>query len=178
MVTLVIAFYILVGIFALIGSMRGWGKEILVSFSVILGLALIAVVEDLLPYTKDVIQDGSELQFWIRFTIIVFMVFFGYQSPKLSQLARATERRDRIQDWILGLIFGAINGYLIFGTLWYFMDEANYPFAPYIISPMNDPITADTAQRLLKYFAPALLSGYWIYIAVVIAFIFVIIVFI
>jgi len=178
MVTLVVAFYIFVVLFAVIGSMRGWGKEVLVGFSVILALAFIAVIEDLLPYTNDLFQNGSTSQFWVRSSILIVMVFFGYQSPRFSQFARFSEKRARIQDFILGILFGAINGYLIFGTLWYFMDEAGYPFTPYISSPANDPVTAETAQRLLNLFAPALLSGYWVYIAVVIAFIFVLIVFI
>lgn len=178
MVTLVVTFYIFVVLFAVVGSMRGWGKEVLVSFSVILALAFITVFEDLLPYTGDLVESGSVSQFWLRAGILVGLVFLGYQSPKLTQFARFSEKRDRIQDFLLGILFGAINGFLIFGTIWYFMDEAAYPFAPHISSPVNDPITAQTAQSLLNIFPPALLTGYWIYVAVVVAFIFVLAVFI
>ncbi len=176
MISLVFAFYIFVILFAIIGSMRGWGKEVLVSFSVILALGFIAVIEELLPYTNDLFQDGSMSQFWMRSGILLVMVFFGYQSPKLSQFSRFNERRDRVQDFILGLLFGAINGYLIFGTLWYFMDEAGYPFSPAISSPAAVPSSIETAERLLNSFAPAILSGYWIYVAVVVAFVFVLVV--
>ena len=176
MISLVFAFYIFVILFAIIGSMRGWGKEVLVSFSVVLALGFIAVIEDLLPYTNDLFQDGSMEQFWMRTGILMVMVFFGYQSPKISQFARFNERRDRVQDFMLGFLFGAINGYLIFGTLWYFMDEAGYPFSPAISSPTAVPSSVETAERLLNSFAPAILSGYWIYVAVVIAFVFVLVV--
>jgi len=175
---MVVAFYLLVALFAFIGSMRGWGKEVLVSFSVILALALISVIEDLLPYTKELYQGDALVQFWVRSSILLLLVFFGYQSPKLSQLSKASEKRDRVQDLILGFIFGAINGYLIFGTLWFFMHEANYPFTPHITSPETDPVTREVAYRLLGAFPPALLTSFWIYVAVVLAFIFVMVVFI
>jgi hypothetical protein len=176
MISLVVAFYIFVVMGAIIGSMRGWGKEVLVSFSVVLALGFIAVFEDLFPYTNDLFQDGSLNQFWVRTGILLCMVFFGYQSPKLSRFARYNEKRDRVQDFILGLLFGALNGYLIFGTLWYFMDEAGYPFSPAISSPETLPSYVDQANRLLNSFAPAVLSGYWIYVAVVVSFIFVLVV--
>ena len=91
MISLVFAFYIFVILFAIIGSMRGWGKEVLVSFSVILALGFIAVIEDLLPYTNDMFQGGSMSQFWMRSGILLVMVFFGYNRqnyPNLSGLMR------------------------------------------------------------------------------------------
>lgn len=176
MISLVFAFYISVVLFAIIGSMRGWGKEVLVSFSVILALGFIALIEELIPYTQNMFEDGSMEQFWMRSGILLVMVLFGYQSPRLSQFERFNERRDRVQDFILGLLFGAINGYLIFGTLWYFMNEAGYPFSPAISSPDSVPSSLETAERLLNMFAPAILSGYWIYVAVVVAFVFVLVV--
>lgn len=179
MISMLVAFYILIFIFALIGAMRGWAKEMLVSFSVILALALIAVFEDLLPITRDLMSDGSTQQFWIRTIIIVLLVVFGYQSPKLSQLLHAAARRDQIQDIILGLLFGAINGYLIFGTLWAYMDNAGYPFAPYITAPSPMDPLGETALRVVELLPPNWLGeSPLIFVALVIAFVFVIIVFI
>jgi hypothetical protein len=179
MISILVAFYILIFIFAIIGAMRGWAKELLVSFSVILALALIAVFEDLLPLTRDLIRDGSTLQFWIRTIIVVFLVIFGYQSPKLAQLSRAAVRRDQIQDIILGLIFGAINGYLIIGTLWAYMDDAGYPFSPYITAPSPTDPLGETALRVVELLPPNWLGeSPLIFVVTVIAFIFVIVVFI
>jgi len=178
MITLVMTFYILVFIFALIGVMRGWAKELLVSSSVLVGMGIIYIFEDLVPFTRDLLVDGSITEFWFRTFTILFMVFFGYQAPRISRISQGVEKRDKIRDAILGFLFGALSGYMIFGCLWYYMAEAGYPFAPSISSPSNDPVTADTAMRLLNLFPPAILTGYWILVAVVLAFVFVLIVFI
>jgi len=179
MISLLVAFYIFIFVFAIIGAMRGWAKEMLVSFSVVLALALIAVLEILLPVTRNIIQPGSTQQFWIRSVILFLLVFFGYQSPKLSQLARAAIRRDQIQDVILGLVFGALNGYLIFGTIWAYMDAAGYPFAPYITAPSPVDPLGETALRVVEILPPNWLGEPpLIFIGIVIAFIFVIVVFI
>jgi hypothetical protein len=179
MISILVAFYILIFIFAVIGALRGWAKELLVSFSVILALALIAVLEELLPITRDMIRDGSTQQFWIRTIILILLVIFGYQSPKLTQLSRAAARRDQIQDIILGLLFGAINGYLIFGTLWAYMDDAGYPFSPYITAPSPTDPLGETALRVVELLPPNWLGeSPLIFVVTVIAFIFVIVVFI
>ena len=177
MISINYLFWTFVILFSIIGGMRGWAKELLVSFSVILALALIAVFEYLLPFTRDLIQDGSTQQYWLRTLVVVFLVFFGYQSPKLTQLIKAVTRRDRVQDIILGLVFGAINGYLIFGTLWAYMDDAGYPFAPFITAPSPTNPLGETALRVVEYLPPNWLGEPpLIFIAVVIAFIFVIVV--
>jgi hypothetical protein len=178
MMTLLIAYFLFNALFAVIGAMRGWGKEILVSFSVILGIAIIVVFEEIFPPTRNIFQDGSEAQFWFRAIVLGICIFFGYQSPKLTPLAKAAQRRDQIQDFILGLFFGLINGYLIVGSFWYYMHEAGYPFKPYITSPELDPVTGETALRLIPWFAPALLTGYRVIIALILAFVFIMIVFI
>lgn len=178
MISIIIAFYIFIFVFAIIGAMRSWAKELLVSFSVILALALLSVFEDLLPFAREILADGSTRQFWIRTIIVFFLVFFGYQSPKLTQLAGATTRRDQIQDYILGFVFGAINGYLIFGTLWAYMDDAGYPFSPYIVAPSPTDPLGETALRVVEILPPNWLGeAPLVYIATVLAFIFVIVVF-
>jgi hypothetical protein len=73
-------------------------------------------------------------------------------------------------------VIGALNGYLIVGTLWFYMADANYPF-PNVITPPPDSISA-TVNAMLHYMPPKLLGIPGIYFAVVIAFIFVIVVFI
>ncbi len=171
MVSVLIVFYVFVILFAIIGFMRGWAMEALVSFSVILALFLITIVETLMPVVKEIIVADATRQFWIRVIILGVLVFFGYQTPRISRLAGAA-RRERISDALLGVFLGAINGYLIFGTLWYYLDYAKYPF---------DIITAPTDEAALGMIArmiPAWLgSGYGIYVAVGLAFLFVLVVF-
>jgi hypothetical protein len=84
--------------------------------------------------------------------------------------------REKLQDIILGAVIGAFNGYLIAGTIWLYMSDAGYPFPNAITPPSGDIATA--ANAMLHYMAPHLLGIPGIYFAVVIAFIFVIVVFV
>jgi lysylphosphatidylglycerol synthetase-like protein (DUF2156 family) len=178
-VSILVVFYMFLILFAIIGAMRGWAKELLVAFSVILAMALIAILETLIPVVRDFLTRDATIQFWSRTVILTLLVFFGYQSPKLSQFSKAASRRDQIQDVLLGLILGLISGYLIVGSLWSFMVSANYPFAPYITAPQSGQPLGDTALRIVNYLPPVWLGKVPnIFIAVVFAFIFVIVVFI
>jgi hypothetical protein len=178
-VSILVVFYMFLILFAIIGAMRGWAKEILVGFSVILAMALIVILETLMPVLRDFLTRDATIQFWSRTVIVTLLVFFGYQSPKLTQLSKALNRRDQIQDVLLGLILGVVSGYLIIGSLWSFMAAADYPFAPYITAPQSGQPLGDAALRIVQYLPPVWLGKTPnVFIAVVFAFIFVIVVFI
>jgi hypothetical protein len=159
--------------------MRGWAKEMLVSFSVVLALAFITVIENLIPYIGAFITSNPSVQFWFRIAVVIGLAFFGYQSPKFTRLSKAIDKRDRIQDLMLGLILGALSGYFVIGTIWSFIDSAGYPFGDWLIPPSSQWPMGDSAMRTLRYLPPVWLGKPPnIYIAVVLAFIFVIVVFI
>ncbi len=181
MVSLNFFFYFLVMLFAIIGAMRGWAKELLVSFSVILAMALLVVLEVYVPIypfhgTTDNLQE-LRAEFWTRTLVLILLVFFGYQTPNIPRIAGARFVRERLQDTLLGLVMGAVNGFLIIGTLWFWMDEAGYPLAPYITAPSPDTDLGKAAIGLLTWLPPRWLGIPYVYFAVIIAFIFVIIVF-
>ena len=177
MISLMVVFYIFVALFAIIGAMRGWAKELLVSFSVVLALFLIEVIENVAPYLKDVFVDYSPRQFWFRFGVVVVLVFFGYQTPNLARFAAAA-RREKISDSLLGFFLGAINGYLIFGTLWYFMDFARYPFKYFSAPAPTDPL-GQVAIEFVRFLPPAWIGAEpWVYLSVGVSFLFVLVVFI
>lgn len=187
MVSLIVVFYMFVILFSIIGMMRGWAQEMLVSFSVILAFFLINVLETVIlgRYMGGMIADKSIQQFWLRVSIVVVLVFFGYQTPRISRLAAAA-KKERISDSFLGLFLGAINGYLFAGTLWFYMADAGYPFK-YFVNPelllgvqgldLKPPI--DVAIEFISKLPPAWLGTEpGIYIAVGLAFLFVLVVFI
>jgi lysylphosphatidylglycerol synthetase-like protein (DUF2156 family) len=176
MMSLAVVFWMYVILFAIIGGMRGWAKEILVSFSVILALAFISLLERYVPFIRDVlVPEKSPVLFWLRTIILVLLVFFGYQTPNLQRLA-GKMTREKLEHMILGIVIGAVNGYLIAGTIWFYMYDAKYPFVNIIAPPVGD--VAKIAENMLHYMPPKLLGIPGIYFAVVIAFIFVIVVFI
>ncbi|NOY98574.1 MAG: hypothetical protein GXP40_05125 [Chloroflexi bacterium] len=187
MVSLVFVFYMFVTLFAVIGAMRGWAKELLVTFSVILSLAFSQLMEQYVPFVKDIAQRALDPNvilptpdtrslFWIRTVILIVLVFFGYQTVNLPRLS-AKAIRERLQDLLLGFVLGGVNGYLVVGSLWFYMFQAHYPFDT-ILDPAGYPEYADAAAKMIAVLPPRLLGVPGIYFAVIIAFIFVIVVYI
>lgn len=176
MVTLNFFFFFLILLFGIIGAMRGWAKELLVTFSVILGIFIINVLERYVPAIYQTIAGEGTAQFWLRALIVIILVFFGYQTPNIQRLAGNRFVREKFQDSLLGFFLGAFNGYLIAGTLWLFMHNAGYPF-PYITPPIAGTPQGDAALRILAWLPPRWLGPPVIYFAIAIAFLFVIIVF-
>jgi len=177
-VSLTFVFWMNVVLFSVIGAMRGWAKELLVSFSVILSLTFITLLQNYVPYIRDILPKDGTSMFWIRASLLLLLVFFGYQTSNIPRFA-GKFTRERLQDGLLGIFLGAINGYLIAGSLWFFLNEAKYPF-PLITDPVASGIKqyADAAKLLIAYLPPHLLGVPAIYFAVVLSFAFVIVVFI
>jgi uncharacterized membrane protein required for colicin V production len=176
--SLTVLFWMYLILFAIIGAMRGWAKELLVMFSVVLAVFLITVLETYVGLVRDtIVAAGGTPLFWLRATLIILLVFFGYQTPNIRGLAGARFARERLQDTLLGFLLGAINGYLVVGTIWYFLHDAGYPF-PVVMPPQVGDPYYDTSLRLLAILPPEWLTIPWIYFAVGLAFLFVIIVFI
>jgi len=180
MISMNIIFYMFIFFFALIGAMRGWAKEVLVIVSVILALAFISVIETLIPVLAPFITSNPVVQCYIRITIVIVIVFFGYQSPRFTRLSKSSERKDRIQDVMLGFILGAVSGFMIVGTIWYFAHTAGYPLImDYVIIPSEQVPGGEASLKLIKLLPPIWLGKPPnIYIAVVLAFIFVIAIFV
>ena len=200
MISILSAFWMFVILFGLIGAMRGWAKELLVVFSVILALFLIYVLETYTQYMVPfgevlarvenmpagatfesmplAIQEELRTQFWSRATIVFILSFFGYQTPRLAVI-RDKARRERIQDILLGAVMGLMSGFFIMGTLWWYMAAAHYPFGPEILAPQPGTPLGEAAINILNYFPPVFASNQiGLFFAVVVAFMFVLVVFI
>ncbi|HEY9077991.1 MAG TPA: CvpA family protein [Anaerolineaceae bacterium] len=179
MISLNVIFWIYVVFFALIGAMRGWAKELLVAFAVILSLFIIAVLERFVPFIRDNLAVNSQVTlFWIRVIILFALVFFGYQSPNIPRLAGSNRfARERLQDILLGLFLGAVNGYLVVGTLLFYLHDAKYPF-PIITPPQPNTPMGQATLQLISYMPPHWMGTPVIYFAVAVAFAFVLVVFI
>jgi hypothetical protein len=138
MIGMVLVFYMFLAVFAFAGATRGWAKEMLVIFSIVLALAVIAVMENLIPFVGPFLTGSPVIQYWVRVSLILALTYFGYQSPKMQRLVKATEKRDRIQDILLGTFMGLLTGYFVIGTIWSFSAAAGYPmFTQYILPCRN-----------------------------------------
>jgi len=135
-------------IFGMMGALRGWSREILVLFSVVLALAMRLIFTEYVPIARDFFNRPAEEQFYIYSGLIILMAVGGYAGPAVSgRLARAGAR-ETLQDVMLGFIIGAVNGFLIIGSIWYFLDGAGYELMG-ITAPAADSMAAALASTYL-----------------------------
>jgi hypothetical protein len=173
--SIVYLFWMYVLLFAIIGAMRGWAKELMVSFSVVTALAVNLLLEKYIPLVRD-LDKASPSVFWIRTLIMVALVYFGYQTVSISRFA-SKAMRERLQDSMFGAVLGAFNGYLIAGSVLFYNHVANYPYSN-VISPATDPAIIQAIDLMMKYMPPRFLGEPGIYFAVIIILIFIIVVYI
>jgi uncharacterized membrane protein required for colicin V production len=175
MMSVVYIFWMYVLLFAIVGAMRGWAKELMVIFSVITALAVNLLLEKYIPLVRDLDKTTSSV-FWIRTIILIALVFFGYQTVNISRFA-SKAARERLQDSMFGAVLGGFNGYLVAGTVLFYNHMANYPYRN-IMSPATDPVIIQAIDTMMKYMPPRFLGEPSIYFAVIIVLIFIIVVYI
>jgi uncharacterized membrane protein required for colicin V production len=178
MMSIVYVFWMYVVLFAVIGWMRGWAKELLVSFSVILSLALNHVIRKYVPLARpeNLLETDPSL-FWVRTIVLLVLAYFGYQTVISIQHLAARARSEKLQDTLFGAFLGGINGYLIAGSILYYIHVADYTFQS-VVSKPTDPVILQTVNQMMLYMPPQLLGEPGIYFAIILAFVFVLVVYI
>ena len=121
-------------IFGLIGLARGFLKELGVTLPIMfllfflnqfrtqldvgLAKALGAGVSALSDARKDL------LQCWMYILLLIAAAFVSYQGETLAFGGQAPKGPQAI---LLGALTGLLNGYLVTGSIWYYMDKFGYP---------------------------------------------------
>lgn len=165
--------------FAIIGFLRGWSREVIATAGIILGLFALFQFDALLRgvLLASVPRDQA---FFVQAAIFIIIVYFAYQTRSFigDESRRGGQGRDSLQESVLGGLVGFLNGYLIWGSIWYFMDINEYPLAPLVIAPAPGS-PSDQARDLL----PLVIlgggpqgSGDLLAVAVIVLFLFVLIV--
>ena len=163
MVSLSLLFYFFILLFIVIGALRGWGKEVLVCFA---GILALAVIEIILPKFAGGLSPDKGL--YAKWIVILACVFFGYQTTALNVLANSIRlQRNSARDMVMGGLMGALNGYIVFGSMWYFMAAANYPIVG-ITAPDAASSAGQAAARILAFALPNYLHAPVIYYALII----------
>ncbi len=136
MIELVALLFIMTVLWAVFGYFRGFNRELIATAGIILAIFALFQFDSLLRTTL-LGNVSTDQVFIIQTLIFIVIVFFAYQTRTFfgRDVQRMREGRDTSQSSVLGAIMGAINGYLIWGTIWYFMDINEYPLSPYIIAP-------------------------------------------
>jgi hypothetical protein len=188
MVPLDTIFWGMLLLFGLIGALRGWAKEIMVASSVLLAVFVQQVFAQYVlgpgnPYLPMLFPASSEVaeplvyteqQYFLVTGLLLLLVFGGYAGPALVSRFSAKIAREKLQDSLLGFFLGLLNGYLIIGMLWFYLHRSGY-----VVGGIEMPLEGTPAWVIAnQYLLPSLLSPGMLYVAVAIAFVFVIIVFI
>lgn len=133
-------------VFAFIGYQRGLSRELISLSGIVLALFALFQYDSLLRNTL-LANLPNDQKFYVQCVILLVFVFFAYQTRGLSRVATG-EGRDSLQSSVLGGVVGFINGYLIWGTIWYFMHINGYPLSPYIVAPPPGSPSANTITAL------------------------------
>lgn len=155
--------FLSMGIFAINGMLRGWYRELLGMFGIISGYFLIWFLSSQTTFFKNLSLHDQCLA---KCVILIVMLFFGYHVPRWRQPHRDISAAGSV---VLGGILGAINGYLVVGSLWYYLDAANYPWKV-VVAP-NDALSMKILQHYLPnvFFADTkLLLGVVLFILILI----------
>ncbi len=133
-------------VFGLMGALRGWHKEILVLFSIVVALSLRLIFGTYVPFVRDILNRPPLEQFYIYTGLLVFLAVAGYAGPVVSARLAGKGGREKLQDVLLGFILGAVNGYLIVGTIWYFLHQAGYG-----VWNIQPPLAGSNAAVMVQY---------------------------
>ncbi|HOT92076.1 MAG TPA: CvpA family protein [Anaerolineae bacterium] len=176
MVPIQTVFFGLMLLFGIIGALRGWAKELLVTFSVILARFIETVLLKYVPVISTTLQtmmaNDPKTWFYVRSIIFIITVAFGYATTIMSSHLGAKARKEKLQDTLLGFFLGGINGFLVIGMLWGFLHVLGYNL--WGITAPQQP----QALALIGYLPLGWLEGPTLLIAVAIAFAFILIVFV
>lgn len=163
--------FILIGMFCVIGFQRGFNKEVISLAAIVLALFTLNSFDDLLRVTL-LGNTPTQTRFIVQAAIFAIIVFFGYQTRALiggdakaaqsvanrryddggrGGVRRPDDGRDELQSRILGALMGMLNGYLVWGSLWYLMHINDYPLAPFIRAPAAGSDSASLVSALPLY---------------------------
>lgn len=138
-------------VFGIIGFSRGLSRELVSLAGIVLALFALFQFDRLL---RDILLANvpTQQKFVIQSIIFLGIVFFAYQSRAVGRRVQmGPGGRDSLQSTVLGALVGILNGYLIWGTVWYFMDINGYPLSPFIAPPAVGSPSAETLSTLPLY---------------------------
>ncbi len=137
-------------LFGTIGYLRGFSKELIALAGIILALFTLVQFENFFESLGG--GAGVAQIFYVKALFLGVVAFLSYQTPPErvtpSKRRGGSGNRDNWQNSILGSITGGINAYLVFGSLWYFMDQLAYPLSPHINPPSPGSSSAGMVSNL------------------------------
>lgn len=190
MISIKILFWFFVFFFAMVGYMRGWQKEVIALSGLIaslaalsiFGFAIITAVNNLRPIDPTTGMTAHQQSFWIQFIIHIVLAFFAYDT--VGRIAQ-TRISNNIERKLLGSVIGALNGYILVGGLWGFLEYipsvdgyVRWDTAqPYFFESANmiRPAVGSAAMEFAQFLPMGMISSTWWLIFFFLAFVVVIV---
>jgi hypothetical protein len=157
---------VLVITFVFIGIVRGFLKELGVTTVLLVFLFGLSLFEDRIPqfltnavsavgYSMPRVSAPAGRAIWASFyvLVIVFVTLISYHGETLAFEGKPPKGPKGI---LFGSMTGLLNGYLVSGSLWYFLDKYNYPIG---LLQFREPLT-NFAQSLVPLLPLTLLRPF------------------
>jgi uncharacterized membrane protein required for colicin V production len=140
--------FLAIFVFCLIGYLRGFDKELIALSGIILALFTLVQFDGFFANVTSGADNPLRAHFLLQAVVLLIVTFFAYQTPP-GQFTKFINRsrRDVYQNKILGVLTGGFNGYMVFGSLWYFLAEKGYPLTA-ITAPILGTASADLVDNL------------------------------
>jgi uncharacterized membrane protein required for colicin V production len=155
-------FGVLVLVFALIGLVRGFLRELGVTTVMMFALFVLHLFEPFLDQGVTRVmamgdglveaQSQSGVQTGLFVIVIAVIAFISYAGETLSFAGESPRGPLGI---ILGALIGGLNGYLIAGSVWYYLHKWDYAIAWMGFSSEQ---LSETAQSLVEFMPIAFLG--------------------
>jgi hypothetical protein len=161
--------YICIGlVVTLIGLARGYVKELGSTLIILVAIFILTFFQSQLNTVVTTIAGAlgnngdtgsNDLILSTVYTIIFIIIVFGAYAGRTLNFTGSPAPPP--QGTLISLLIGALNGYLIAGTLWYYQDAFNYPIGQLVTFDKN---LTSTAQAMVDYLPPRLFDNpvYWI----------------
>lgn len=172
MISLVTTLWIMIVLFAIVDMQRGWTRAVIATAGLVLSLFAINQFGDLLFRTLGDFNTEFNDEIWRRQIFLLggihlLIAFFAYAGPAVAggRIGDRLRIRDNVQDKFLALLVGAMNGYLVVGTLlsllenrltpegWIPTAPAPYPFSSTVI------VRAEYIDSISQYLPIPLLTS-------------------
>lgn len=133
--------------FAVVGFLRGWQREFTATAGIILATFALFQFD---AFLRTVFFGFTSQQlFMLQMATFIVIVFLVYQAKQVGGGGMRDD--DDLQDGLIGALAGAINGYLIGGAIWYFLDITEYPFDQFVSAPAVNSATSQSLGLMPMY---------------------------
>jgi uncharacterized membrane protein required for colicin V production len=161
MISILWIFIYMIIFFGLIGSIRGWQLEVIATTGLIAAIAALTqfgsqFIPPLVQATMfiwgtepDPATAADRGAIMIQSFFLCSIAFFSYQvvsriTQNIGSGRFGDKLREGFQKRFIGFVLGLVNGYLLFGSLWGFLEYIPTPGVGYVLRPIGTPYPFNT----------------------------------